>query len=120
VAGCSLPGWPVCSRFVSGDPLVDGHQCVVVDRTGRECFSVAEGAVVSYQLLGQRPQFGVGGLGAPPQHLEGGVLVYSVDQDEPPALCVLRGQQSSASAGYCTAPHTAPIHSVLQHDGNRG
>jgi len=62
-----------CSRFVSGDPLVDGHQRVVIDRTGRECFSVAEGAVVSYQLLGQRPQFGVGGLGAPPQHLEGGI-----------------------------------------------
>jgi len=32
----------------------------------------------------QRPQFGVGGLGAPPQHLEGAILVYSVDQDEHP------------------------------------
>ena len=50
-----MPGLEAKLVRVPSDPLVDGHQRLVVHQAGRECFSDAECAVVRHQagILGE-------------------------------------------------------------------
>ena len=48
-----MPGLEAKLVRVPSDPLVDGLQRLVVHHAGRECFSVAECAVVRHQLFGE-------------------------------------------------------------------
>jgi hypothetical protein len=61
---------------------MDRHQRLVEHRTGPECFSVAECAVVEHQLLGECSQFDVRVLGSHAEHVEGRHVIDSVEQDE--------------------------------------
>lgn len=76
------PGLAGRVRSVHGDPFADGHQCCVVHRTRRESPVVAEGVAISDQPFGEEAQLGDGGLGAPPQELEDGIIVYTAEHDE--------------------------------------